>query len=122
MSALLAKAVGLALTKHPLLNSAYAPDAIQYNPDINVAMAVALPDGGLITPVLKKVCGSSIRSWRRADALLTRTGKEYLPSPHPLLPHPRCKGRAASPSATASPALGLHEVRPWLTKLIHSRF
>ena len=55
VSALLAKAAGLALRKHPLINAAFAPadgGGIRYNADINVAMAVAL-DGGLITPTLR---------------------------------------------------------------------
>jgi pyruvate dehydrogenase E2 component (dihydrolipoamide acetyltransferase) len=53
MTALLAKAVALSLRKHPVVNAAYAPDAIAYRSDINIAVAVAMPDGGLITPVLK---------------------------------------------------------------------
>jgi len=52
VSALLAKAVGVTLAKHPLMNSAYVADGIQYNDNIDVAMAVALPDGGLVTPKL----------------------------------------------------------------------
>lgn len=52
VSALLAKAVALALRKHPLLNAKYEPGAIVYNPNVNVAQAVAL-DGGLVTPTLK---------------------------------------------------------------------
>jgi len=54
VSALLAKAVALALEKTPLINAKYDPtqQAIVYNENINVAMAVAL-DGGLITPTLK---------------------------------------------------------------------
>ena len=56
VSAMLAKAVALAVEKHPLINSSYdeqggAP-GIRYNKDINIAMAVAI-EGGLITPVLK---------------------------------------------------------------------
>ena len=56
VSAMLAKAVALAIEKHPLINSSYdeqggAP-GIRYNKDINIAMAVAI-EGGLITPVLK---------------------------------------------------------------------
>merc|ERR1711988_1287116 len=50
VSALLAKAVGMTLVKHPILNAAYVEDGIQYNDNIDVAMAVALPDGGLFTP------------------------------------------------------------------------
>lgn len=52
VSALLAKAVALALEKYPIINSSYTPEGAIMNPDINVAMAVAI-DGGLITPTLK---------------------------------------------------------------------
>merc|ERR1719327_2150262 len=53
MSALLAKAVGMTLAKHPIMNAAYVTDGIDFKENINVAMAVAMPDGGLITPVLQ---------------------------------------------------------------------
>jgi len=53
MSALLAKAVAVTLAKHPVLNAAYDDRGIQYSSAINVAIAVAMPDGGLITPVLQ---------------------------------------------------------------------
>lgn len=55
VSALLAKAVALAIEKHPIINSAYSDNqggGIMYKPDINIAMAVSI-DGGLITPTLK---------------------------------------------------------------------
>lgn len=53
VSSLLAKAVALAVEKHPIINSGYHPDGgIIWKKDINVAMAVAI-DGGLITPTLK---------------------------------------------------------------------
>ncbi|KAL7565249.1 hypothetical protein ACA910_014547 [Epithemia clementina (nom. ined.)] len=54
VSALLAKAVALAIEKHPIINSGFSEDAggtILYKKDINIAMAVAI-DGGLITPTL----------------------------------------------------------------------
>ena len=53
MTALLAKAAGVALAKHPVVNSA-CPDgrSFFFNESVNVAVAVAM-DGGLITPVLK---------------------------------------------------------------------
>jgi len=49
---LLAKAVALALARHPIMNAS-CPDgsSFHYNGSINVAVAVAM-DGGLITPVL----------------------------------------------------------------------
>eukprot|EP00934_Nitzschia_sp_Nitz4_P006587 Nitzschia sp. Nitz4//scaffold152_size53828//10947//13289//NITZ4_006736-RA/size53828-processed-gene-0.79-mRNA-1//-1//CDS//3329537184//6577//frame0 len=54
VSALLAKAVALAVEKHPIMNSAYSDQSgggILYRKDINIAMAVAI-EGGLITPTL----------------------------------------------------------------------
>ena len=54
VSAMLAKAVALAIEKHPIVNSGFSPEgggSIVYKKDINIAMAVAI-DGGLITPTL----------------------------------------------------------------------
>jgi pyruvate dehydrogenase E2 component (dihydrolipoamide acetyltransferase) len=53
MTALLAKAVAVTLQKHPLLNASYSEQGIVYHSDVNVAVAVAMDDGGLITPVLQ---------------------------------------------------------------------
>ncbi|MBW4695225.1 MAG: 2-oxo acid dehydrogenase subunit E2 [Lyngbya sp. HA4199-MV5] len=53
MTALLAKAVAVTLQKHPLLNASYVNQSISYPSVINVAVAVAMEDGGLITPVLQ---------------------------------------------------------------------
>lgn len=68
VSSLLAKAVGMTLTKHPIINASYADNAIVYRKDVNVAMAVSLPDGGLITPVLAGADVTDLyslsRSWK----------------------------------------------------------
>ncbi|NJK39733.1 MAG: 2-oxo acid dehydrogenase subunit E2 [Oscillatoriales cyanobacterium RM2_1_1] len=53
MTALLAKAVAITLQKHPVVNASYVESGIHYSSGINIAIAVAMPDGGLITPVLK---------------------------------------------------------------------
>ncbi len=53
MTALLAKAVAVTLKKHPIVNANYTDRGIQYHRSINIAIAVAMPDGGLITPVLQ---------------------------------------------------------------------
>jgi pyruvate dehydrogenase E2 component (dihydrolipoamide acetyltransferase) len=53
MTALLAKAVAMTLQKHPLLNASYSEQGIVYHSNINIAVAVAMDDGGLITPVLQ---------------------------------------------------------------------
>ncbi len=53
MTALLAKAVGKTLSRHLQVNAAFSAAGIAYPTDVNVAVAVAMEDGGLITPVLK---------------------------------------------------------------------
>nr|WP_279611315.1 dihydrolipoamide acetyltransferase family protein [Thermostichus vulcanus] len=54
LTALLAKAVAVTLEKHPLLNASYSEGGIHYKAEINIAVAVAMEDGGLITPVLRQ--------------------------------------------------------------------
>ncbi|MEM7594227.1 MAG: dihydrolipoamide acetyltransferase family protein [Cyanobacteria bacterium P01_A01_bin.83] len=71
MTALLAKAIALTLKNHPVVNASYAQDAISYNSEINVAVAVAMPDGGLITPVLRNADQIDIYS-------LSRTWKDLV--------------------------------------------
>lgn len=67
MTALLTKAVGVALAQHPLMFSTYVDgQGIIYNDKVNIAVAVALPSG-LITPVLKDTAGTDVyqlgRDW-----------------------------------------------------------
>lgn len=71
MTALLAKAIAVTLQKHPVLNASYNDAGTQYNSDINVAVAVAMPDGGLITPVLQRADQMDIYS-------LSRTWKDLV--------------------------------------------
>ncbi|WIA09391.1 hypothetical protein OEZ85_008797 [Tetradesmus obliquus] len=83
MTALLAKAVGAALASHPVMFASCTPDGngITYNERINVALAVAMPDGGLITPVLKDADKVDIyqlsRNW--ADLVKRARGKQLQP-------------------------------------------
>lgn len=53
MTALLAKAVAVTLARHPQVNAATTVAGMAYPVDVNVAVAVAMEDGGLITPVLR---------------------------------------------------------------------
>jgi len=53
MTALLAKAVAITLAKHPNVNACYSDAGINHPSAINIAVAVSMPDGGLITPVLQ---------------------------------------------------------------------
>ena len=71
MTALLAKAIAVTLQKHPVVNASYTEGGIYYNSEINVALAVAMPDGGLITPVLRRTDQMDIYS-------LSRTWKDLV--------------------------------------------
>ena len=71
MTALLAKAIAVTLKNHPVVNANYTQNATSYNSEINVAVAVAMPDGGLITPVLRNADGIDIYS-------LSRTWKDLV--------------------------------------------
>jgi len=75
MSALLAKAVAMTLQKHPLLYAYYTEQGIQYRSEINIAMAVAMDDGGLITPVLRSADKLDLYSLSRLWKDLVERGR-----------------------------------------------
>ena len=79
MTALLAKAVAVTLTKHPVVNASFDEKGIQYSSSINIAVAVAMPDGGLITPVLRGADQMDIYSLSRTwKDLVTRARSKQL--------------------------------------------
>ena len=81
MTALLAKAVGVVLARHPQVNAATVGDAMAYPEAVNVAVAVAMEDGGLITPVLANADRTDLyalsRSW--ADLVNRARSKQLKP-------------------------------------------
>ncbi len=81
MTAILAKAVAVTLQKHPLVNACYTEQGIQYRSGINVSVAVAMPDGGLITPVLQNADQVDIyslsRNWK--DLVARSRSKQLQP-------------------------------------------
>ncbi len=81
MTALLAKAVAVTLREHPLLNACYTEAGIQHPTGINIAVAVAMDDGGLITPVLADADKADIyslsRTWR--DLVARARSKQLQP-------------------------------------------
>ncbi|MEQ9552370.1 MAG: dihydrolipoamide acetyltransferase family protein [Coleofasciculus sp. G3-WIS-01] len=79
MSALLAKAVAVTLKQHPTINACYTEKGIQYHAGVNVAVAVAMADGGLITPVLQKADEVDIYSLSRTwKGLVERSRRKQL--------------------------------------------
>ena len=83
MTALLAKAVGVVLARHPQVNAATTADgaAMTYPAAVNVAVAVAMEDGGLITPVLASADKTDIYSLARnwADLVSRARSKQLQP-------------------------------------------
>ena len=83
MTALLAKAVGVVLARHPQVNAATSADgsAMTFPAAVNVAVAVAMEDGGLITPVLANADKTDIYSLARnwADLVSRARSKQLQP-------------------------------------------
>ena len=83
MTALLAKAVGVTLARHPQVNAATSADgsAMAYPAAVNVAVAVAMEDGGLITPVLANADKTDLYSMARnwADLVARSRTKQLQP-------------------------------------------
>lgn len=83
MTGLLAKAAGLALAQHPIMYAACTKDGngITYAEHVNVAVAVSMPDGGLITPVIKDADSTDIyqisRVW--SDLVKRARSKQLAP-------------------------------------------
>jgi pyruvate dehydrogenase E2 component (dihydrolipoamide acetyltransferase) len=81
MTALLAKAVAITLARHPQVNAATTAAGMSYPAEVNVAVAVAMEDGGLITPVLRQADRTDLyemsRQW--ADLVKRSRSKQLLP-------------------------------------------
>ncbi|MCS6782098.1 MAG: dihydrolipoamide acetyltransferase family protein [Gloeomargarita sp. SKYBB_i_bin120] len=82
MTALLAKAVALTLANHPLLNSRYTEQGIYQPEGIHIAVAVAMEDGGLITPVLANPHQQDIYSLSRTWQDLVQRARAKQLQPH----------------------------------------
>jgi pyruvate dehydrogenase E2 component (dihydrolipoamide acetyltransferase) len=82
MTALLAKAVAVTLQKHPLINAHYTDAGINHPAGINIAVAVAMPGGGLITPVLANADQVDIYSLSRTWKDLVERARNKQLQPH----------------------------------------
>ncbi len=82
MTALLAKAVAVTLQKHPLINAHFTDAGINYPAGINIAVAVSMPGGGLITPVLANADQVDIYSLSRTWKDLVERARNKQLQPH----------------------------------------
>jgi len=81
MTALLVKAVAVTLARHPQVNAAVTAAGMAYPGAVNVAVAVAMEDGGLITPVLAAADRTDLYSLARnwADLVSRARSKQLKP-------------------------------------------
>lgn len=78
LSDYLYKAVSVALLRHPALNAHYSDDGITRFGDVNLGIAVAIPDG-LIVPVLRNVDQMGLKEIRqRSEDLIKRARGQKL--------------------------------------------
>lgn len=80
---LVIRAVALALTRFPEVNASWADGRIERKRDINVGIAVALPDG-LIVPVLHNADQKSLRDIARESKALAEKARARRAGPQDL--------------------------------------
>jgi pyruvate dehydrogenase E2 component (dihydrolipoamide acetyltransferase) len=78
---LLVAIVARALAKHPKMNSSWTGSAIQFNPNINVSIAIAVKDGvvGAVIPNADKATLAAISTKRQDLAERARAGRLHPP-------------------------------------------
>ena len=69
------KAAARALAMHPMMNSQFTGDEIMLVEEINVGMAVALPEG-LVVPVIRNVDQLSVKELARESSRLATAARE----------------------------------------------
>lgn len=81
LTAFIMEALARAIHAHPLVNSSWTDAGIQIHRDINLGLAVALPNGGLIVPVIKNADEKNLMGMAKAvNDLATRArGKQLKP-------------------------------------------
>jgi len=73
------RASALALAEHPMVNSSWAEDHIQVHGEVNVGVAVALPEergGGLVVPVLHDALNMGLRTISSETRRLAKKARE----------------------------------------------
>lgn len=69
------KAAAMALQKHPMMNSVFNDTEISLLREVNIGIAVAIPDG-LLVPVVRDAAGKSIKEIALETARLARAARE----------------------------------------------
>jgi pyruvate dehydrogenase E2 component (dihydrolipoamide acetyltransferase) len=73
------KGCAAALELHPQVNASFQSEAIRYHRRIHLGVAVAVEDGGLITPIIRNCAGKSLQDIsREAKDLVARARSRKL--------------------------------------------
>ncbi len=80
---LVVKAAAMALRKNPAINSSWLGDKIRYNEDINIGVAVAVPDG-LLVPVVNDADLKSLSMINQEVKTLAGKAKDKKLSPEEM--------------------------------------
>lgn len=78
------KAVAMALRRHPAVNASFEPEAIVQHGEINIGIAVALPDG-LIVPVLANADQLGLREIRQGTQALAEAARQNKLTPKQMM-------------------------------------
>jgi pyruvate dehydrogenase E2 component (dihydrolipoamide acetyltransferase) len=76
ISDVLTKLTAAALMRHRDVNATWAEDAVELHPSANIGIAVALPEGGLVVPVLRSCERLSIAEIAAASAEVVGRARE----------------------------------------------
>ncbi len=81
LTAFLMQALAEAIRRHPLVNSSWTAEGIQVHGAVNIGMAVALPGGGLIVPVIKGADDLNLAGMAKAVTDLATRARDRKLSP-----------------------------------------
>jgi len=76
LTAFMMQCLAEAIAEYPMVNSSWTDAGIQIHRDINIGMAVALPGGGLIVPVIKHADELNLSGMARAVGDLARRARD----------------------------------------------
>jgi 2-oxoglutarate dehydrogenase E2 component (dihydrolipoamide succinyltransferase) len=81
LTAFIMQCLAEAIRRHPLVNSSWTDAGIQIHPSVNIGMAVALPGGGLIVPVIKQADEKNLSGMAKAVADLATRARDRKLAP-----------------------------------------
>ncbi|BCJ91032.1 acetyltransferase component of pyruvate dehydrogenase complex [Terrihabitans soli] len=79
---LVVKAFALTLKKHPQGNASWTETGMLRHHNVDIGIAVAIPGGGLITPILRNAQDKSLQELSKESSSLAKRAREKKLKPH----------------------------------------